>query len=61
MPNDDSPIYIVDGLVDAPRVDRSEDGFAVYNPKGVLPPIVRQGDRLAEVKDYLGILSADDF
>ena len=61
MPNDDSPIYIVDGLIEAPGVDRIHDGFAVYNPKGILPPIIRQGDRLAEVKDYLAIISANDF
>lgn len=61
MPNDDSPIYIVDGLAEASRGDRPGNGFAVYNPKGMLPPIIRQGDRLAEVKDYLGLVSAEDF
>ena len=58
VPNDDSPIYTV-GLIEPPRVDLNDDSFAVYNSKGVLPPIVHQGDRLEKLRNYSDIISAD--
>ena len=59
MPNDDSPIFIVDGMAAAPRLDRMEDSFGVYNPSGVLPPIIRQGDRLQGIRNHLRVAFAD--
>ncbi|KAK9834876.1 hypothetical protein WJX81_005701 [Elliptochloris bilobata] len=58
LPNDDSPIYTV-GLIEPPRIDVSDDGFAVYNSKGVQPPIIHQGDRQAKLNNYMDVISAD--
>ena len=58
VPNDDSPIYTL-GMVDPPRIEVTHDGFAVFNRKGVQPPVVHQIDRKDALKDHLNVLALD--
>ena len=58
MPNDESPIYTL-GLVDPPRIEVTHDGFAIYNSKGIRPPVVHQVDRKEALKDHLNMLALD--
>ncbi|KAK9834908.1 hypothetical protein WJX81_007882 [Elliptochloris bilobata] len=55
--NDDSPIYTI-GTQETPRLDINATGFAVYNQRGRLPPIVHQYDRrkdlLAAIFEIMG-------
>ena len=56
--NDDSPVYTV-GLIEPPRIDVSDDRFAVFNSRGVQPPIVHQVDRRDKLQNYMDIIAAD--
>ena len=58
MPNDESPIYTL-GMVEPPRIEITDDGFAVYNRKGVQAPVVHQVDRKEVIKDHLYVLALD--
>ena len=56
--NDDSPIYTV-GVIEPPKIEVTDDGFAVYNRKGNMAPVVHQIDRKWQLNDHLEVLSQE--
>ena len=58
LSNDDSPIYTL-GVITPPKIEVSEDGFAVYNRKGNRAPIVHQIDRHWQLNNHLDFLSQE--
>ena len=58
VPNDESPIYTL-GMADPLRIEVTQDGFAVYNQRGIQPPVVHQIDRKEALKDHLNVLALD--
>lgn len=56
--NDDSPIYTV-GVIEPPKIEVTDDGFAVYNRKGKMAPVVHQIDRRWQLREHVETLSQE--